>query len=248
MKKKTLIISLALLTLGLGCNNGGSSDPCINAAAGLVSWWPGDGDTMDIAGSNDGMLQGTASFVAGFVRQAFDFDGSGAHVSVLDDDSLDGFSGITVDAWIRTTNSVGNRAILSKYDHSSGSDLDDSYYLGLNDGAVLWQINAGDSFNIVGNMGTDYADGNFHHIAGTWDGTDQIIYVDGNLVFTQAYSGTGPINATSEPVAIGRSQQSGAPGNFFDGLIDEVGLYNRALDAMEIQAIFDAGSGGRCKS
>jgi hypothetical protein len=53
--------------------------------------------------------------------------------------------------------------------------------------------------------------------------------------------------STPEPVAIGRSIDNGVPGRFFDGEIDEVDLFNRALDASEIQAIFDANTAGKCK-
>jgi hypothetical protein len=54
--------------------------------------------------------------------------------------------------------------------------------------------------------------------------------------------------STSGPLFIGRDQVEGGFNEFFNGLIDEVELYNRALPAGEIQAIFDAGSAGKCKA
>src|SRR5258706_12138744 len=46
---------------------------CTPPASGLVSWWPGNGNTFDVAGTNNGTLQGNAAFAAGKVGQAFTF-------------------------------------------------------------------------------------------------------------------------------------------------------------------------------
>ena len=52
---------------------------CVPPPSSLVSWWPGDGHAEDIGDSNDGSLQGGATFAPGVVGQAFTFDGvSGA--------------------------------------------------------------------------------------------------------------------------------------------------------------------------
>ena len=48
---------------------------CVVPPAGLVNWWPGDGSANDIVGGNNGTLQNGATFAAGFVGQAFSFDG-----------------------------------------------------------------------------------------------------------------------------------------------------------------------------
>ena len=48
---------------------------CVQPPAGLVSWWPGEGNANDIVGSNHGTLQNGATFAAGMVGQAFSFDG-----------------------------------------------------------------------------------------------------------------------------------------------------------------------------
>ena len=46
----------------------------------MISWWPGDGYAFDIQGVNNGTLQGGATFTAGKVRQAFNFDGVNGEV------------------------------------------------------------------------------------------------------------------------------------------------------------------------
>ena len=92
-------------------------------------------------------------------------------------------------------------------------------------------------------------DGQFHHVAGTLDGARLKIYVDTVLEGDVAYSGT-PLGNTA-PLLIGawgRGFDSPIPGRFFSGLIDETAVFNRALSAGEIQAIYDAGSAGKCKT
>ena len=49
----------------------------ISPPAGLVSWWPGDGNANDIVGDNHGTLENGATFATGKVNQAFSFDGTG---------------------------------------------------------------------------------------------------------------------------------------------------------------------------
>jgi hypothetical protein len=94
-------------------------------------------------------------------------------------------------------------------------------------------------------------DGQWHHVAGVYDGTNMFLYVDGTLDVSMPATGLIPQN--SDPVAIGANVQAyvppcgcNEPGYFFNGLIDEVSIYNRALTAQEIQAIYNAGISGKC--
>ena len=58
---------------------------CVSAPAGIVGWWPGDGNANDIAGTNNGTLQGGATAtVTGLDGMAFSFDGTNSFVQVPD--------------------------------------------------------------------------------------------------------------------------------------------------------------------
>src|SRR5438128_1336972 len=74
---------------------------CIPPPAGMVGWWPGDGDANDIHGGHHGTLQNGATFAPGMVGQSFSLDGVDDYVSIDHDESLDGFTGATIDAWIK---------------------------------------------------------------------------------------------------------------------------------------------------
>lgn len=80
--------------------------------------------------------------------------------------------------------------------------------------------------------------GIFHHVAGTYDGDVMRLYLDGVQVGSLAVSGT-----VDDGVAVELSTDFEP----LHGLLDKVGIYHRALSAAEMQAIFSAGSYGKCK-
>src|SRR5437016_3987819 len=89
------------------------SGGCISPPPGLVSWWPGDGNANDIAGTNNGTLLNGATFAPGEVAQAFSFDGADDQVRVPNDVSLEP-ARVTVEAWVRATNPGRFRYIVEK--------------------------------------------------------------------------------------------------------------------------------------
>ena len=211
--------------------------PCAPVSSGMVSWWSAEGNANDIVGVNNGTLVGGASFVAGEVGQAFSFDGSSGYVSIPDSPSLDSFTtSLTIELWLKVNQLTANSdwvGIVTKGNSSwrlMGTTFANTVYLGLD--GVNGYLNGSRNIN----------DGQWHHVAAVYDGTNMFLYVDGTLDVSQP--ATGLIAQNSYPVYIGQNAQT--PMLNFNGLIDEVSLYNRALTASEIQTIYTAGSGGKC--
>lgn len=213
----------------------------VPAPTGLVSWWPGEGNANDIVGTNHGTVIGGVTYTKGEVGQAFSFDGNTGYVSIPDAPSLDAFTtNITIETWIKAnqTNANGDwESIVSK-------------------GNAAWEINAtpgaktltfaltGPNPNIVTGS-RNVNDGQWHHVAGLYNGTNIYLYVDGALdASTQA---TGLISPNHYPMGIGYNAQGpfGYPTYFYNGAVDEVSIYNRALSSNEIAAIYSAGVGGK---
>ena len=246
--------------------------------AGMVSWWPGDGNAIDIVDGNPGTLQGGASFAPGKVGQAFSLNGVDDFVEIAHNPNLDpGTGSFTVDAWVKSTATADLQMVISKYecggqtcarliplpDPAEGATS--TYFLSVTTGGkldvFLRDTDGGGACGggqcLVG--AAPIADGKFHHIAMVRDiqANNLLLYVDGNLDIGV------PLNAGAQgeirddegepdPFLIGASALARFPpvttkANFFSGTIDEVEIFNRALSAGEIRAIYDAGSAGKIK-
>ncbi len=225
---------------------------CVTPPSGMVSWW--DGDTVsettafDIQNGNHGTMVGDVSIIPGKVGNAFSFDGLDDYVEVLDDPTLDITDGITLEAWIKADSTQTGRAsgIITKDDLSDGR----SYNLHLSSASspAPWALRMrlltlSDNGIIDGT--TDLRDNTWHHVAGTWNGSIMNLYVDG--ILQNSRSSAGSISITSTPLIIGDFGTSLNVQYGFSGLIDEVEIFNRALSQSEIQAIYLAGSAGKCK-
>src|SRR6185436_20385759 len=80
------------------------SPPCAPLPAGLVAWWPGNGNANDVVGGNHGTLVGGVPFAPGLCGSAFDFGGWGNYVVVPENPVLDiGAGSFTMAAWVYKT-------------------------------------------------------------------------------------------------------------------------------------------------
>jgi hypothetical protein len=93
------------------------------------------------------------------------------------------------------------------------------------------------------------ADGQFHHVAVTYDGVTEVLYLDGVFIAAAAFSQQGYSDSYFYQIGTGWSDGwPETPGGWFPftGMVDEPSLYDRALSASEVAAIFHAGSVGKC--
>jgi hypothetical protein len=159
----------------------------VSPPAGLVGWWPGQGNANDIAGENNGTLSGGASFTSGKVGQAFSFDGINGTVIVPDSTSLRLTTEFTIEAWInpRSTND-GDQAIVSKVGNANGNN---GYQLYLSyENFLCAQFNSPGQ-DWPGNM-IAYANSSaivpnaWHHVAWTYDRSTMTLYLNGLPVAT----------------------------------------------------------------
>ncbi len=216
---------------------------CVSPPAGLVAWWPGQGNANDIVVTNNGTLSGGTSFTSGKVGQAFSFNGSNGTVIVPDSSSLRLTAEFTIEAWINTRSTNADQAIVGKVGIANGNN---GYELFLS--AENWlcgQFNSpGQGWPgnvIVYPNGTAIVPNVWHHVAWTYDQSAMKLYLNGSPVATNVI-GPQTVAVSSTDLRI-----SGLDNHvYFDGLIDEPAVYNRALSASEIAAIHAAGSSGKC--
>jgi hypothetical protein len=210
---------------------------CATVPTGLISWWKGDGGTFDYVGGNSGTLAGNASFGPGLVGQAFVFDGIGDGVTIGNSASLQ-LQTFTIESWVK-------RASLSVASH--GGEQSGAIFAGTFGGYALALFD--DGRPLLGKVGVSYVSpsfaitdtNTFHHLAVTKSGTNVVFYLDGAAQTATPYDPGFEFNGA---FAIGA--RGGDLGSSFLGSIDEVSVYNRALAAPELQAIYNAGSLGKC--
>jgi hypothetical protein len=216
---------------------------------GLVLYLPFDtpptnGVVYDESGAgNHGRVEGAQWVPEGRLGGAYQFRITNLtdRIVIPDSDSLD-VQQVTVAAWINTPDTDGfwNR-ILDK-DFRKGYDLclgGDWRGKGSR-GKLVFEVNG------MG-MHSDrpVGDGRWHHVAGTYDGKFKRLYVDGEPKQVKAER-PGPITRNSWDLCVGNSTVDYGTGEFlgFDGLIDEVRVYNHALSNDEIKALATATQAG----
>src|SRR5437588_12471002 len=183
-----LALGAALLFASAALSQKVSAQSCSAPPPGLVAWYAGEGNALDIQGGNNGTLQGGATFVLGRVEQGFNLDGTTAFVRVPGKDTLyPGSGSFSVEAWIKTSRTTGSEIVFAKYE-GGGLQYGNSYYaLFLRNGVLSGEIrdtDAGgpdhDGVHVVD--GTKMlADNTFHHVVMLRDMTASVVrlYVDG---------------------------------------------------------------------
>ena len=145
----------------------------------------------------------------------------------------------TVSVWVKTSDSGAFRRIATKYNFGiPGDDVGAlrGWSLGISVGIVQGVI--GDSAGAnVATPASAHADGAWHHIVMTYDGTNIRLYVDAVLVDTEPCTKTP--TQTTEPLGIGGSNE---PVNHLAGQIDELRLFNVVLTADEVKQLFRMGA------
>jgi hypothetical protein len=219
----------------------------------LVSRWEfdeGDGTTAyDSAGDNNGTLVGDPCWVSGKVgNYALDFDGNGDYVQVPDDNSLTPSDALTISAWIYINEiSWSDRtAIVCKY-YSSGGSKDRAYIVELgkngepdNSTVCISVSQTTNPFNGKQTCGTTQLQaGQWYHIATTFEPDHQEVYVDGIEETDDTDTAIADFIANNDqPLYIGFNKEENT---YFDGTIDDVRIYNRALSAGDIWQLYQGG-------
>lgn len=198
----------------------------------------------DTANLNDGQVTG-ATWTTGKIGSGLNFVAANTQrVDVPNSATLNPTSGITVEAWVKPASVPGastNYNVVSKELYASF--LGYRMYLGGygNAGSLAFSVSNGTS-RTVSTSGAVKVDNpaNWYHVVGTYNGTQVKTYVNGVLTSTTATTITS-ISHTTDIMSIGRQAAST---EYFDGAIDEVKIYNRALSDTEVGDNYSAQNAG----
>lgn len=206
---------------------------------GLVGWWPFCGNASDESGNgNNGTVNGASLTTDrnGNANSAYSFDGISSSINIQNSASLQFNGGLTISAWLNASSSPGPVS----YWFSKGSDGGTPYswisnLIGSN---KIMNIGIYDNANNYSGVGSNTALqlNTWINFVVTYDGVNAKAYVNGILENSTPCSYTTFANAYD--LVIGRRYNSGAP-YFWDGKIDDFGIWNRALTQQEITTLFN---------
>ncbi len=178
---------------------------------------------------NHAALHGPVSWATGHEGTALNFAGMNNYLLVENSPELNATGAITVAAWINPTWTANNR-ILQK-----GSNDNQYRLLKENGDNFVFDLAGVTNGRLEHNKLPTPLE--WTHIAATYDGSAVRLYYDANLVATHPAGGL--IRTSTDPLCIG-SKRAGAPaGDEYGGLLDELRIYNRALTAGKIKALFE---------
>jgi len=218
--------------------------------ANLVLHYEFENNTNDSSGSgNHGDPNGGVSYVAGKVGQAIHLDGIDDYVAIQNlNYARTGYTAWTVCSWIRTSSNL--MQAIASFDRSEYWRLEVGPSAYADVGQLGWEVDVSPDgqVDLLSTMLVN--DGQWHHVAGVFDSGQMILYIDGKidaLASGGSTSGTGTtrygfIGSQSE-AAVFDGNRSGTPGPF-DGDLDDVRIYERALSQAEIANLAGVPAGG----
>jgi len=210
---------------------------------GLVGYWPFNGNANDESGNgNKGILHGVTltNDRFGNANKAYNFDGVSNYIDVADANSLDfgTTTSFTVACWIKTagTNNVFH-GIVTKSTVAPSTEL--GWQFGSQYNKLQNEFGGGTTTaNFTGN--TLINDNNWHLAIFIVDRVSNTssYYIDGNFDKSLVSTNFSLNVSNSRPMYIGADRQLGSP-YFFNGSIDDIRIYNRALNQSEIAALYN---------
>jgi len=183
---------------------------------------------------NDGTLEPGTKWIEGQYGKAISLNGKDSGVTVPDSDSLDTPDEITVEAWIYPLSANVDYPEIVLKGYGTAFELTMMQNL-----SIDWEFHIGGWKTINSGAGAVEFK-KWFHAAGTYDGKATRVYVNGVEKSTAAHSGAFGVN--DAPVLVGyRLRNMQTPDMFFEGIIDDVAIYNRALTEKEIKADMEQG-------
>lgn len=208
---------------------------------GLIAHYPFNGNADDESGNgHNGVEMGSITYTGGVDGMSAVFNGTDAKIKVPHSEDLNLSGSLSISCWLKSSGTNPYSGIIAKMQNNTPRN---GYLLYANSGypadfqVILnkeWPETMGSAVLTEG-----FFDGDWHHIVTTYDGETLALYKDGQIEMEVAY--TNGLTPNSLPLYIGwdpyyiTSQQ-----RYFNGQIDDVRIYSRALSNTEIQELYGA--------
>ena len=220
---------------------------------GLVAWWPFNGNANDESGNNlDGNIIGSTELTNdrfGQAKSAYDFDYANASFGKQNDeiyvpyDNILNVDNITISVWVypRQYYWSGNTGtsysvVLTRWQFGTSNPSGLAWRMYFNSSSVSCAISDGNTSTIAKDN-SPLSLNNWHHIVMTYNSQNVKLYVDGDL--KSSTNTTRLINTSgTSGISIGEAAQYNGYWHHVDGVIDDIGIWNRALSLEEVSKIY----------
>jgi hypothetical protein len=237
MKKKSLLLT-AVATLGLTAATMAQTVPSYVPTNGIAGWWPFNGNANDESGNNNhGIVNGATLSTDRFgqTNKAYNFNGLTSYIEVPNASNLQLTNNYSISGWFNANvfflSSTNDRRLISKVQPGGwygGYEI----FIGGNTNDIAHTGNVGGNNFVVGSSG--YNINNWYMFTVTYEGTTQNLYMNGVLVNSQP--NTGSLQTSTLPLLFGKI---GGNSGYFDGELDDIGIWNRALTQQEITDLYN---------
>lgn len=235
--RKVFLVLMMFLTMGL------LASPAFAQAENVQALWHLDNSIYDTSGhGHDLTTSGTSWAMPAKFEQGLTFNGS-AYAYTTDPDganNLDGFTGLTLEAWVNPTALDTIQIIMLKGDEAGPTF---SYVLGLLGPYPAFAVQ-GTSDSAAAFSSIPLEVGKWTHLVGTWDGSTVKIYIDGTEDTNVDVEGaTSDMVDNATPVVLGGDYDSSVPEYIpaLAGTLDEVRIWSRAQTPEEVMSSAQAG-------
>jgi hypothetical protein len=213
------------------------------APTGMVGWWAGEGFAVDYAWTNHGVFVGGATNTSGKVGAAFDLNSSSQFISIPRSPLWAfGTNDFAVELWANFRN-AGVTGDLVGFDSGPGNNQPKWFFRYQGNGTLTFHVNGPGLGNgvFLATVPFSPSTNQWYHLAAQRSGNTFTLFVNGQPLSSEVSTVSIPDAGTN--LTIGWAEGS----SFFDGQIDEVSIYNRALAPTELQSIFTADAFGKAR-
>lgn len=214
----------------------------------IVSYWKLDessGNAADSHGSNTLTNNGSITYVTGKINNGADLEASSSQVFSITDaaqSGLDFTSNFSISMWVNPESITGAHGLVTKFQDSLGGK---SYRFSFDTTDMFLTISGNGSAETSAIWSNPLTTGSLQHLALTYTASagSATLYYNGTAVSTQTGLATSIANTSSIFRLGSRSSTTDTAQQYFDGIIDEVGVWSKALTSGEVTQLYNSGNG-----
>lgn len=224
----------------------------VHLDVGMSTPWSGAAAAVAVneVGDNSGAYVGATAGASGQIGAAAQFDGTSSHVLIPDDATYHVHTG-SIAFWFNAASLSGTQGLIAKESNANGTNGHLAVYL---QGNQLRATLRQDGVTHTIADGAAVSAGTWHHVVFSWGPSGMKLYRNGIEAASGAFTGglgqTPSGDANAEPIVLGARGMNSAPlaasplTDFFNGLLDDVRLYDGPMDAEQAARVFQGDAPG----